>query len=102
MSAFCLSSVISSSVGSLSAQLLSSLIASVADESGDAENKKENDYRNPRTDGDPFHYAEREWIYPHSPSCILLARLQHSVQLNQQSAFAVIGKLQCAEGLPFF
>ena len=44
-------------MGSLSAQLLSSLIASVADESGDAENKKENDYRNPRTDGDPFHYA---------------------------------------------
>ena len=42
---------------SLSAQLLSSLIASVADESGDAENKKKNDYRNSRTDGDPFHYA---------------------------------------------
>lgn len=102
MSAFCLSSVISSSAGSLSAQLLSALIASVADESGDAENKKENDCRNPHTDGDPFHHAGKRGFIQLCLLCI--CQRVYSILCNQINGlrFAIIGKLQCAEGLPFF
>lgn len=101
MSAFCLSSVISSSAGSLSAQLLSALIASVADESGDAENKKENDCRNPHTDGDPFHHAGKRGFIQLCLLCI--CQRVYSILCNQINGlrFAIIGKLQCAEGLPF-
>ena len=101
MSAFCLSSVISSSAGSLSAQLLSALIASVADESGDAENKKENDCRNPHTDGDPFHHAGKRGFIQLCLLCI--CQRVYSILCNQINSlrFAIIGKLQCAEGLPF-
>ena len=102
MSAFCLSSVISSSAGSLSAQLLSALIASVADESGDAENKKENDYRNPHTDGDPFHHAGKRGFIQLCLLCI--CQRVYSILCNQINGlrFAIIGKLQCAEGLTPF
>lgn len=101
MSAFCLSSVISSSAGSLSAQLLSALIASVADESGDAENKKENDCRNPHTDGDPFHHAGKRGFIQLCLLCI--CQRVYSILCKQINGlrFAIIGKLQCAEGRPF-
>ena len=101
MSAFCLSSVISSSAGSLSAQLLSALIASVADESGDAENKKENDYRNPHTDGDPFHHAGKRGFIQLCLLCI--CQRVYSILCNQINGlrFAIIGKLQCARVCPF-
>ena len=101
MSAFCLSSVISSSAGSLSAQLLSALIASVADESGDAENKKENDCRNPHTDGDPFHHAGKRGFIQLCLLCI--CQRIYSILCNQINGlrFAIIGKLQCAVVCPF-
>ena len=102
MSAFCLSSVISSSAGSLSAQLLSALIASVANESGDAENKEESDYRNPHTEGNPFHHAGKRGFIQLCLLCI--CQRVYSILCNQINSlrFAIIGKLQCAEGLPFF
>lgn len=102
MSAFCLSSVISSSAGSLSAQLLSALIASVADESGDAENKKENDYRNPHTDGDPFHHAGKRGFIQLCLLCI--CQRVYSILCNQINGlrFAIIGKLQWCRGSALF
>lgn len=102
MSAFCLSSVISSSAGSLSAQLLSALIASVADESGDAENKKENRLPQSPHRWRPFSPCRKERIYPALPSVYLSARLQHSVQSNQRSAFCHYRKAAMCRGSPFF
>lgn len=64
--------------------------------------RRRTDCRNPHTDGDPFHHAGKRGFIQLCLLCI--CQRVYSILCNQINGlrFAIIGKLQCAEGLPFF